>query len=57
MIVYTGKIKIKKNKQLFRMLIGVTYKVKNFEINHILPKKVIQQKPTGGGNNLAPPNA
>ena len=38
------------------MRIGVTKKVKNFEINPIFAKKVIQKKLTGGGI-LCPPNA
>ena len=40
------------------MRIGVTLKVKNFEINPIFAKKVIQKKLTwGGGHIMPPPNA
>ena len=36
------------------MGIGVTYKVKKFEIDPIFAKKVIQQKLMGGGRNFPP---
>ena len=36
------------------MRIGVTKKVKNFEINPIFAKKVIQKKMTGGGHIMPP---
>ena len=40
---------------MYRMGIGVTLKVKKFEINPIFAKKVIQLKLMGGGKKLPPP--
>ena len=41
---------------MYRMGIGVTKKVKKFEIDPIFAKKVIQQKLMGGEETPPPPN-
>ena len=55
MVVYTAIMKTFEIFPLYMMRIGVTEKVKNFEIDPIFAEKVIQKKLMEGGNFTPPP--